>query len=85
MVKPRDFSRLLANFQASLQEITIIATEPAATPYTEASAGTEAKAVEMRSFVDRTKGEEAERMVESCWEIRHWSRLREELGRPDTV
>jgi cell cycle checkpoint control protein RAD9A len=56
VVKPKDLSRLLGNFQASLQEITIIATEPAATPYTEASAGTEAKAVEMRSFVDRTKG-----------------------------
>lgn len=55
VVRPRDFNRLLSNFQSSLQEITVIATEPV--PITSAS-GTMigGKAVELRSYIDPTKG-----------------------------
>ncbi|XP_024545153.1 cell cycle checkpoint control protein RAD9B [Selaginella moellendorffii] len=50
VARPRDFSRLLANFQSSLQEITLIATEPFLAP-TES----EGKAVELRSYIDPVK------------------------------
>ncbi|KAL4202813.1 hypothetical protein AMTRI_Chr02g223050 [Amborella trichopoda] len=54
VIKPRDFSRLLANFQASLQEITVIATE--STPLTtNADSTMGGKAVELRSFIDPAK------------------------------
>lgn len=55
VVRPRDFNRLLSNFQSSLQEITIIATEPVPTP---SASGTMigGKAVELRSYIDPTKG-----------------------------
>ncbi|XXG80624.1 hypothetical protein AAC387_Pa09g1446 [Persea americana] len=54
VVRPRDFNRLLSNFQSSLQEITIIATEPVHTP---SASGTMigGKAVELRSYIDPTK------------------------------
>lgn len=54
VVRPRDFNRLLANFQSSLQEITVIATEPMALP---SASGTMigGKAVELRSYIDPTK------------------------------
>ncbi|XP_027351592.1 uncharacterized protein LOC113862675 isoform X1 [Abrus precatorius] len=54
VVRPRDLNRLLANFQSSLQEITIIATEPAslASDSTNEIGG---KAVEFRSYIDPTK------------------------------
>lgn len=54
VVRPRDLNRLLANFQSSLQEITIIATEPASVPPdSENEIG--GKAVELRSYIDPTK------------------------------
>ncbi|RRT54938.1 hypothetical protein B296_00029150 [Ensete ventricosum] len=55
VVRPRDLARLLANFQSSLQEITIIATETSAAP---SHSGDEigGKAVELRSYIDPTKG-----------------------------
>ncbi|CAK7340651.1 unnamed protein product [Dovyalis caffra] len=54
VVRPRDLNRLLANFQSSLQEITIIATEPASmTSDTDSEIG--GKAVELRSYIDPTK------------------------------
>lgn len=55
VVRPRDFNRLLANFQSSLQEITIIATDRTSLPSDTASE-IEGKAVELRSYVDPTKG-----------------------------
>ncbi|KAF5454079.1 hypothetical protein F2P56_023771 [Juglans regia] len=54
VVRPRDFNRLLANFQSSLQEITIIATDRASLPSDTAS-DIEGKAVELRSYIDPTK------------------------------
>ncbi|GLT72442.1 hypothetical protein SLA2020_443770 [Shorea laevis] len=54
VVRPRDFNRLLANFQSSLQEITIIATERTSLPSDTASE-IEGKAVELRSYIDPTK------------------------------
>ncbi|CAN6468352.1 unnamed protein product [Victoria cruziana] len=54
VVKPRDLNRLLSNFQASLQEITVIATEtlPVTSSTADAVGG---KAVELRSYIDPTK------------------------------
>lgn len=54
VVRPRDLNRLLANFQSSLQEITIIATEPASLPPDSANE-IGGKAVELRSYIDPTK------------------------------
>ncbi|KAL3629911.1 hypothetical protein CASFOL_026223 [Castilleja foliolosa] len=54
VVRPRDLNRLLANFQSSLQEITIIATQPSAVP-PDAVDQVEGKAVELRSYIDPTK------------------------------
>ncbi|XP_030503041.2 uncharacterized protein LOC115718407 [Cannabis sativa] len=54
VVKPRDLNRLLTNFQSSLQEITIIATEPNSLPCDVASE-IGGKAVELRSYIDPTK------------------------------
>ncbi|XVF31376.1 hypothetical protein REPUB_Repub16aG0140600 [Reevesia pubescens] len=54
VVRPRDLNRLLANFQSSLQEITIIATEPTSLPSDDASE-IDGKAVELRSYIDPTK------------------------------
>lgn len=55
VVRPHDLNRLLANFQSSLQEITIIATERASMASdTENEIG--GKAVELRSYIDPTKG-----------------------------
>lgn len=55
VVRPRDLNRLLANFQSSLQEITIIATEPTSFP-SDAASEIGGKAVELRSYIDPTKG-----------------------------
>lgn len=55
IVRPRDLNRLLANFQTSLQEITIIATEPGSLP-SDAAGEIGGKAVELRSYIDPTKG-----------------------------
>ncbi|PIN26682.1 Checkpoint 9-1-1 complex, RAD9 component [Handroanthus impetiginosus] len=54
IVRPRDLNRLLANFQSTLQEITIIATQPSALP-PDAADQIGGKAVELRSYIDPTK------------------------------
>lgn len=49
VVKPRDLNKLLGNFKSSIQEITVIATDP--TPlFVEAENTTEGKVVELRSY-----------------------------------
>ncbi|XP_068663434.1 uncharacterized protein [Aristolochia californica] len=53
IVRPADLNRLLANFQSSLQEITILATEPTAQPDSGVAVG--GKALELRSYIDPTK------------------------------
>ncbi|XVF41876.1 hypothetical protein PTKIN_Ptkin01aG0315900 [Pterospermum kingtungense] len=55
VVRPRDLNRLLANFQSSLQEITIIATEPMSLPDSDNASEIGGKAVELRSYIDPTK------------------------------
>lgn len=55
VVRPRDLNRLLVNFQSSLQEITIIATEQTSLP-SDAANEMGGKAVELRSYIDPTKG-----------------------------
>ncbi|KAH9608658.1 hypothetical protein KSS87_014350 [Heliosperma pusillum] len=53
VIKPRDLNRLLSNFQSSLHEITIIATEPSSVP-SEVESEIGGKAVELRSYIDPT-------------------------------
>lgn len=55
VVRPRDLARLLSNFQSSLQEITVIATDPSAVPC-DATGEIGGKAVELRSYIDPSKG-----------------------------
>ena len=55
VVRPRDLNRLLANFQTTIQEITVIATEPASLP-SDVASEIGGKAVELRSYIDPTKG-----------------------------
>ncbi|KAL8130480.1 hypothetical protein V2J09_019635 [Rumex salicifolius] len=54
VVRPRDLNRLLSNFQPSLHEITIIATDPSASP-SDIASEIGGKAVELRSYMDPTK------------------------------
>ncbi|KAG2273078.1 hypothetical protein Bca52824_067633 [Brassica carinata] len=54
VVHPRNLSKLLGNFQSSLQEITIIATDQTSFP-SDAASEIGGKAVEFRSYVDPTK------------------------------
>ncbi|XP_056168046.1 uncharacterized protein LOC115694557 isoform X6 [Syzygium oleosum] len=54
VVRPHDLNRLLANFQSSLQETTIIATERNSEP-SDAASEFGGKAVESRSYIDSTK------------------------------
>ncbi|KAL7105982.1 hypothetical protein ACP275_07G082600 [Erythranthe tilingii] len=54
IVRPRDLNRLLSNFQSTLQEITIIATQLSALPL-DAADEIGGKAVELRSYLDPTK------------------------------
>ncbi|XP_024981706.1 DNA repair protein rad9 isoform X1 [Cynara cardunculus var. scolymus] len=54
VVRPRDLNRLLANFQSTLQEITVIATETTALP-SDAANEVGGKAVELRSYIDPSK------------------------------
>ncbi|KAL3814673.1 hypothetical protein ACJIZ3_015941 [Penstemon smallii] len=54
VVRPRDLNKLLANFQSTLQEITIIATQTSALP-PDAADQIGGKAVELRSYIDPTK------------------------------
>ncbi|KAG0584518.1 hypothetical protein KC19_3G214900 [Ceratodon purpureus] len=49
VIKPKDLGRLLGHFQSSLQEITLIATEPVST---EMDPDSEAKAIELKSYID---------------------------------
>ncbi|XP_076931714.1 uncharacterized protein LOC143596956 [Bidens hawaiensis] len=49
VVRPRDLNRLLSNFQSTLQELTVIATEPTS----DDEVG--GKAVELRSYIDPAK------------------------------
>ncbi|KAJ8443528.1 hypothetical protein Cgig2_017011 [Carnegiea gigantea] len=53
VARPRDLNRLLSNFQSSLHEITIIATEPSSLP-SDAASEIGGKAVELRSYIDPT-------------------------------
>lgn len=55
VVRPRDLNRLLTNFQATLQEITVIATDATSLPG-DAAPEIGGKAVELRSYIDPTKG-----------------------------
>lgn len=54
VVRPRDLNRLLANFQSTLQEITVIATEPTSLP-SDSADEVGGKAVELRSYIDPSK------------------------------
>ena len=63
VVRPRDLNRLLGNFQSSLQEITIIATEPNSLP-SDVANEIGGKAVELRSYIDPTKGI---KNIVLCW------------------
>ncbi|KAG5580799.1 hypothetical protein H5410_051426 [Solanum commersonii] len=54
VVRPRDLNRLLSNFQTTLQEITIIATNPTCLP-PDTATEIGRKAVELRSYIDPTK------------------------------
>jgi hypothetical protein len=56
VIKPKDLGRLLGHFQSSLQEITLIATEPAST---DIDSDSEAKAIELKSYIDPARGEVA--------------------------
>ena len=56
VVKPSDLNRLLANFQSSLQEITLIATEPSPLASFGMRNSSEGKAIELRSYTDPVKG-----------------------------
>lgn len=56
VVKPSDLNRLLANFQSSLQEITLIATEPSPLSSFGIRSSSEGKAIELRSYIDPAKG-----------------------------
>eukprot|EP00850_Spirogloea_muscicola_P010440 SM000061S19267 [mRNA] locus=s61:388070:391630:- [translate_table: standard] len=52
VIKPKDFNRLLGNFQSTLPEVTLIATEPASATNGSAESYSETKAIELKSFVD---------------------------------
>ncbi|KAL3728312.1 hypothetical protein ACJRO7_032978 [Eucalyptus globulus] len=56
VVRPCDLNRLLANFQSSPLEITIIATEHNSNP-SDAASEFGGKAVEFRSYIDPTKND----------------------------
>lgn len=49
VIKPKDLSRLLGHFQSSLQEMTLIATEPVTI---DMGSESEAKAIELKSYID---------------------------------
>ncbi|XP_042475488.1 cell cycle checkpoint control protein RAD9A isoform X1 [Macadamia integrifolia] len=66
VVRPRDFNRLLANFQSSLQEITIIATDPTSLP-SDAASEIGGKAVELRSYTDPTREESDAALHTQLW------------------
>eukprot|EP00850_Spirogloea_muscicola_P000941 SM000003S11186 [mRNA] locus=s3:1454462:1458011:- [translate_table: standard] len=55
VIKPKDFNRLLGNFQSTLPEVTLIATEPASATNCSTESYSETKAIELRSFVDSAR------------------------------
>ncbi|MCO5592820.1 hypothetical protein L7F22_046823 [Adiantum nelumboides] len=57
VVKPCDLTRLLGNFQSSLQEITVIATEASPISSVGSKTSSDGKAVELRSYIDPIKAE----------------------------
>lgn len=65
-MRPRDLTRLLSNFQSSLHEITIIATEPSAMP-SDAGAEIGGKAVELRSYIDPAKDNSDSALHTQLW------------------
>ncbi|KAL6894003.1 hypothetical protein ACP4OV_008101 [Aristida adscensionis] len=65
-IRPRDLARLLSNFQSSLQELTIIATDAAA-GLPDTGGDVEAKAVELRSYNDPTKDDCDTRLHTQLW------------------
>ncbi|KAJ3683721.1 hypothetical protein LUZ60_013948 [Juncus effusus] len=71
VVRPRDLSRLLSNFQSSLHEITIIATEVASgEPPAGGQDGDDVaggKAVELRSYIDPAKEDSDARLHTQLW------------------
>ncbi|KAL6593860.1 hypothetical protein ACP70R_048761 [Stipagrostis hirtigluma subsp. patula] len=66
VVRPRDLTRLLSNFQSSLQELTIIATDPAA-GLPDAGGDVGGKAVELRSYNDPAKDDCDTRLHTQLW------------------
>ncbi|BAS84156.1 Os03g0345100, partial [Oryza sativa Japonica Group] len=67
-IRPRDLARLLSNFQSSLQELTVIATDPAAGLSNVGVDGEiEGKAVELRSYIDPTKDDCDTRLHTQLW------------------
>ncbi|KAF8721064.1 hypothetical protein HU200_023479 [Digitaria exilis] len=65
-IGPRELSRLLSNFQSSLQELTIIATDPAA-GLLDAGGDIGGKAVELRSYNDPAKDDCDTRLHTQLW------------------
>jgi cell cycle checkpoint control protein RAD9A len=65
-IRPRELARLLSNFQSSLQELTIIATDPAS-GLPDAGGDVGGKAVELRSYNDPTKGTSLVLFLDWLW------------------
>ncbi|CAL4914350.1 unnamed protein product [Urochloa decumbens] len=65
-IRPRELARLLSNFQSSLQELTIIATDPAAV-LPDAGGDVGGKAVELRSYNDPAKDDCDTRLHTQLW------------------
>ncbi|KAJ4793431.1 Cell cycle checkpoint control protein RAD9A [Rhynchospora pubera] len=66
VVRPKDLSRLLSNFQSSLHEITIIATEPANGP-SDVIGDIGGKAVELRSYIDPAEDNNDAKLHTQLW------------------
>eukprot|EP00850_Spirogloea_muscicola_P007220 SM000036S13264 [mRNA] locus=s36:221862:225419:+ [translate_table: standard] len=60
VIKPKDFNRLLGNFQSTLPEVTLIATEPASATNGSTESYSETKAIELKSFVDPARVQSVE-------------------------
>ena len=67
-IRPRELARLLSNFQSSLQELTIIATDPAS-GLPDAGGDVGGKAVELRSYNDPTKGTSLPLFLDWLWTL----------------
>ncbi|OEL32183.1 hypothetical protein BAE44_0006797, partial [Dichanthelium oligosanthes] len=66
VIRPRELARLLSNFQSSLQELTIIATDPAA-GLPDAGGDVGGKAVELRSYNDPANDDCDTRLHTQLW------------------